>query len=185
MRHGVKGFKLGRTASHKKATLRILATALLKHKKIRTTITKAKATRLFVEPIITKAKTDTVHSRRIVAADIQDRKVLQELFGEIAQKVANRNGGYTRIVKLGTRPGDASEMAFIELVDYNLGTQVSEKPKKQKAEPKDTSTVEDKKNEEIVEAEVIEESAQAEDSKVNPKVESAEETTSTEDKKEN
>jgi large subunit ribosomal protein L17 len=185
MRHGVKGFKLGRTASHKKATLRILATALLKHKKIRTTITKAKATRLFVEPIITKAKIDTVHSRRIVAADIQDRTVLQELFGEIANKVANRNGGYTRIVKLGTRPGDASEMAYIELVDYNLGTQVSEKPKKQKAELKATPVVVDKKTEEVVEAEVIEESAQVEETEVTHEVESTEETTSTEDTKEN
>ncbi len=164
MRHRVKGIKLSRTASHRKATLRALSTALLKHKKIRTTLAKAKATKMFVEPLITKAKNDTVHARRLVAREIHDREILQELFGEIIEKIGERKGGYTRIVKLGTRPGDGSDMAILELVDYNLGEDV--KPKKKstaKEEPKveetevveDTTEVKEEAKADAEEAEVV------------------------------
>ncbi|MCB9207709.1 MAG: 50S ribosomal protein L17 [Ignavibacteriales bacterium] len=128
----MKGRKLGRTASHRTATLRSLATALIKHKKITTTLAKAKQTRLFVEPIITKAKNDTVHARRLIAKDIQDKDTLKELFAEVVPKIGDRPGGYTRVVKLGNRVGDAAEMAIIELVDYNdLAEKKASKPKKQ------------------------------------------------------
>lgn len=119
MRHNVKGRKLKRTASHRLATLRTLATALLRYKKIKTTVAKAKETRVFVEPIITKAKTDSVHTRRLVAEDIHDKTVVKELFSDVVKKIGDRPGGYTRIVKLGHRRGDAAEMAIIELVDFN------------------------------------------------------------------
>ncbi len=119
MRHNVKGRKLGRTASHRLATLRALATALLRYKKIKTTVAKAKETRVFVEPIITKAKIDSVHTRRLVSEDIQDKVLVKELFTEIVKKIGDRPGGYTRIVKLGHRRGDAAEMALLELVDFN------------------------------------------------------------------
>ncbi|OGV16507.1 MAG: 50S ribosomal protein L17, partial [Stygiobacter sp. RIFOXYA2_FULL_38_8] len=103
MRHSVKGKKLGRTASHRAATLRLLATALFKHKKIKTTLAKAKALRTYAEPMITRAKTDSVHARRIIAADIIDRAVVKELFSDIVTKIGDRPGGYTRVVRLGQR----------------------------------------------------------------------------------
>ena len=129
MRHRVKGRKLGRTASHRKATLSALATALIKHKKITTTVAKAKQLRLVIEPMITKAKTDNVHSRRIIARSINDKDIIKELFTEVVPKIGDRPGGYTRVVKLGNRIGDAAEMAIIELVDYN---DVSSKAKETK-----------------------------------------------------
>ena len=160
MRHKVKGNKLGRTASHRTATLRSLASALIKHKKITTTLAKAKQARLFVEPLITKAKDDTVHSRRLVARHINDKEIIKELFVEVAKKVGDRPGGYTRIVKLGNRLGDASEMAIIELVDYNdINTAKAKSPKK-KSEPKQKAKVEAKAapaHVEEVAAEVVEE----------------------------
>lgn len=119
MRHGRKGFKLGRTHSHRKATLAALSTALIKHKSIRTTLTKAKATRQFVEPLITRGREDTMHNRRMVFRYLQDKHAVTELFDDIAEKVGERSGGYTRVVKLGQRSGDGAEMAVIELVDYN------------------------------------------------------------------
>jgi large subunit ribosomal protein L17 len=147
MRHRKSGRKLKRTASHRKATLNALSTALLRHKKIRTTVAKAKETRMMVEKLITRAKNavaaegdkKNVHARRMIARFIKDREVVTELFGEIAPKVAQRPGGYTRIVKLGQRLGDAAEVAIIELVDYNTGqepTKEKAKPKKTKATPK-------------------------------------------------
>lgn len=129
MRHRVEGRKLKRTASHRKALLQALATSLLRHKRIRTTEAKAKEARRFTEAIITRAKrahlTETagnldVHARRVVARDIHDENVVRELFNEIAPKVATRPGGYTRVVKLGTRLGDGARIAIIELVDYNI-----------------------------------------------------------------
>ena len=143
MRHRIKGRKLGRSTSHRLATLRSLATALIKHKKITTTLAKAKQTRLFVEPLITKAKNDSVHSRRLVASQIHDKEVVKELFGEVAEKIGDRPGGYTRIVKLGNRVGDGAEMAIIELVDYNnIGAKKPKKSKK-KAEPKPKEKIEE------------------------------------------
>jgi large subunit ribosomal protein L17 len=133
MRHRVKGRKLGRTAEHRLATLRNLASSLLKHKKIKTTIAKAKELRSFVEPLITKAKTDSVAARRYVASDIQDRNLVKELFTDIVAKIGDRPGGYTRIVRLGQRRGDAAELALIELVDYS-GIVKAKAPKKSKGE---------------------------------------------------
>jgi large subunit ribosomal protein L17 len=119
MRHQNKGFKLGRTSSHRKATLAALSNALIRHKRIQTTLTRARALRMYIEPIITRAKADSTHNRRMVFRDLQDKHSVTELFGEIAGKVAERPGGYVRIVKLGQRAGDSAEMAVIELVDYN------------------------------------------------------------------
>ncbi|SEK37438.1 50S ribosomal protein L17 [Parapedobacter koreensis] len=119
MRHGKKINHLGRTASHRKAMLANMATSLIKHKRITTTLAKAKALRQYVEPLITKSKEDTTHSRRTVFSYLQDKEAVTILFREISEKVANRPGGYTRIIKLENRLGDNSEMAFIELVDYN------------------------------------------------------------------
>ncbi len=129
MRHNVEGRKLKRTASHRRALLRALTVSLLRHKRIRTTEAKAKEARRFAEAIITRAKnaylaeqaggTTNIHARRVVARDINDAAVLKELFSEIAQKVAGRPGGYTRVVKLGQRIGDGARVAILELVDYN------------------------------------------------------------------
>ncbi|PRD51280.1 50S ribosomal protein L17 [Sphingobacterium gobiense] len=119
MRHGKKVHKLGRTDSHRKAMLANMATSLIKHKRITTTLAKARALRAYVEPLITKSKNDTTHSRRTVFAYLKDKEAVTILFREISEKVASRPGGYTRIIKLENRLGDNAEMAFIELVDYN------------------------------------------------------------------
>ena len=119
MRHGKKINHLGRPASHRKALLSNMACSLLLNKRISTTVAKAKALRKYVEPIITKAKEDSTHSRRIVFSYLKDKETVKQLFGGIAEKIANRPGGYTRIIKIGNRPGDNSEMCIIELVDYN------------------------------------------------------------------
>jgi len=119
MRHGKKINHLGRTASHRKAMLANMATSLIKHKRITTTLAKAKALRQYVEPLITKSKNDTTHSRRTVFSYLQDKEAVTILFREVSEKVASRPGGYTRIIKLENRLGDNAEMAFIELVDYN------------------------------------------------------------------
>jgi large subunit ribosomal protein L17 len=146
MRHRKAGRKLKRTASHRRATLAALSTALLRHKRITTTVAKAKETRMVVEKLITRAKnavakTDApalgVHARREVGRLIKDRTVIGELFSTIAGKVATRPGGYTRIVKLGQRHGDGAEMAVIELVDFNTGKEPAEKavPEKKAKKP--------------------------------------------------
>ena len=119
MRHNKKFNHLGRTASHRKAMLSNMAISLIKHKRITTTLAKAKALKKFVEPLITKSKNDTTNSRRVVFSYLQDKYAVTELFKEISVKVADRPGGYTRIIKLGRRLGDDAEMCFIELVDYN------------------------------------------------------------------
>jgi len=119
MRHGDKINNLGRTASHRKALLSNLAVQLIVHKRIVTTLAKAKALRTYVEPLITKAKDNTTHQRRVVFSYLQDKDGVNELFGPVAEKVAGRPGGYTRIIKLGTRVGDNAETALIELVDFN------------------------------------------------------------------
>ncbi|KIO78429.1 50S ribosomal protein L17 [Pedobacter lusitanus] len=119
MRHGKKHNHLGRTKSHRKAMLANMASSLIKHKRISTTLAKAKALRMYVEPLITKSKNDTTHSRRTVFSYLQDKDSVTELFRDVAAKVANRPGGYTRIIKLNNRLGDNAEMALIELVDYN------------------------------------------------------------------
>jgi large subunit ribosomal protein L17 len=119
MRHGDKIKNLSRTKSHRDALLSNLAIALITHKRIVTTVAKAKALRVYVEPLITKGKTNTTHQRRVVFSHLQDKTAITELFGPIAAKIAGRPGGYTRIIKLGARPGDNAELALIELVDFN------------------------------------------------------------------
>jgi large subunit ribosomal protein L17 len=119
MRHGDKIKNLSRTASHRKALLSNLACELIAHKKIVTTLAKAKALRTYVEPLITKSKENTTHQHRVVFSYLQDKEAIKELFGAVAQKVGGRPGGYTRIIKLGTRVGDNAEQALIELVDFN------------------------------------------------------------------
>jgi large subunit ribosomal protein L17 len=119
MRHGDKINNLGRKSAHRKATLANLACNLIEHKRIFTTVAKAKALRLYVEPLITKSKEDTTHSRRTVFAYLKNKEVVATLFKDVAEKVAERKGGYTRIIKTGNRLGDAAEMAMIELVDFN------------------------------------------------------------------
>ncbi len=119
MRHGDKINNLGRTASHRRALLANLAIALIEHKRITTTLAKAKALRKYAEPLITKAKDNSTHSRRIVFSYLQNKEALKELFGTVAEKVGERPGGYLRIIKLGFRRGDGAETAMIELVDFN------------------------------------------------------------------
>lgn len=149
MIHRRSGRKLKRTPSHRRATLSALSTAVLRHKKIRTTLAKAKETRMVVEKIITRAKRAVakevdgapkdVHARREVARFIHDRDVVKMLFGEIAPKVAQRPGGYTRVVKLGRRFGDAADLAVLELVDYNTGKEEKKpavKPKRARRAPR-------------------------------------------------
>jgi large subunit ribosomal protein L17 len=129
MRHGKKFNHLGRKTAHRKAMLSNMACSLIEHKRIKTTVAKAKALRKFVEPLITKSKTDTTHSRRIVFSHLRQKEVVSELFADIASKVATRDGGYTRILRTGNRLGDNAEMCIIELVDYNT-TYTTDKPKK-------------------------------------------------------
>ena len=119
MRHGKKFNHLGRQTAHRKAMLANMACSLIEHKRINTTVAKAKALRVFVEPIITKSKTDTTHNRRLAFSVLRDKYAVSELFRDIAVKVADRPGGYVRIIKLGNRQGDNAPMAMVELVDYN------------------------------------------------------------------
>ena len=119
MRHGCKVNKLSRTHAHRVAMLSNMATSLILHKRVETTLAKAKALRVYVEPLINRSKEDSTHSRRVVFSYLQNKEAVTELFREISQKVANRPGGYTRILKTGIRHGDNAEMAIIELVDYN------------------------------------------------------------------
>jgi large subunit ribosomal protein L17 len=133
MRHNKKFNHLGRTATHRNSMLANMSVSLIMHKRIFTTLAKAKALRKVVEPIITKSKDDTTHSRRLVFQSLQDKAAVTELFQNISQKVGDRPGGYTRIIKTGNRLGDNAEMCFIEFVDYNenmLKDQVAAKPAK-------------------------------------------------------
>ena len=169
MRHNKKINHLGRTNTHRNAMLSNMACSLIKHKRIFTTVAKAKALRKFVEPLITKSKEDTTHSRRVVFSNLQDKYAVTELFKEVSQKIGDRPGGYTRIIKTGNRLGDNAEMCFIELVDYN------ENMAKEKVAKKATRTRRSKKSTETaapvaVEAPATEEAPKAEE----PKAESAE-----------
>ena len=119
MRHGKKFNHLSRTADHRRAMLANMAISLIMHKRITTTVAKAKELKKYVEPLVTKAKEDSTNSRRVVFSYLQNKEAIKELFGEVAQKVGNRPGGYTRIIKLGTRQGDAAQVCFIELVDFD------------------------------------------------------------------
>lgn len=187
MRHGVKGRKLSRTAAHRKTTMQSLAMALIREHRIVTTLAKAKELRVFVEPLITRAKEDTHHNRRQVFSSLQNNDAVTELFTEVGPASKDRPGGYTRIIKAGTRKGDGAELAVIELVDYNdikpEGDKASSGKKRTRragkskttttSEPeKKTTEVSDEKNEEVkeeekapdTEAEVEEDTTQEADS---------------------
>lgn len=185
MRHGKKFNHLGRTKSHRQAMLSNMATSLLKHKRITTTLAKAKALRQYVEPLITKSKTDSTHSRRTVFSYLKDKDAITILFREISEKVANRPGGYTRIIKLANRLGDNSEMAIIELVDYNEvynkgEAKVEKKTTRRRASSKKKEDAPEKV--EAIEEATIVETASTE--KVE-EVEKADDAESTEENKEN
>lgn len=130
MRHNKKFNHLSRTASHRSAMLANMAVSLIQHKRITTTLAKAKALKKYVEPLITKSKNDTTNSRRVVFSYLKDKFAVTELFKNISEKVANRPGGYTRIIKLGFRQSDGADMAFIELVDYDENMAKEEKKAK-------------------------------------------------------
>ena len=119
MRHGKKVKHLGRKTAHRKSMLANMSCSLIEHKRINTTLTKAKALKQFIEPIITKSKADTTHNRRLAFSSLRDKKAVAELFREVAKKIGDRPGGYTRVIKLGNRLGDNASMAMIELVDFN------------------------------------------------------------------
>lgn len=169
MRHGKKFNHLGRTASHRSALLSNMACSLIEHKRINTTVAKAKALRVYVEPILTKAKEDTTHNRRIAFSYLQSKEAVAELFRTVAPKIATRNGGYTRIIKTGFRPGDAADTALIELVDFNeLYNSNAEEKKATRRSRRST-----KKEAAVVAAPVVEETAVVEE----PKAEATEEKT--------
>ena len=151
MRHLNKGRKLKRTASHRKALMESLATSLFLYKQVRTTMAKAKEMRTFVEPLITKAKSDNVPARRHVSRFIKNREAVKALFSEIAPKVGERPGGYTRVVKLGQRHGDGGEVAIIELVDFNAADE-AEKRRKPAKEKESGQPAEEKKESKAAEA---------------------------------
>jgi len=130
MRHGKKFNHLGRTASHRKAMLANMACSIIEHKRINTTLAKAKALRKYVEPLVTKAKKDETHNRRIVFSYLKDKYAVAELFNNVATKIGDRPGGYLRIIKLGNRLGDNAEMAMVEFVDYNEIYNADKAPKK-------------------------------------------------------
>ena len=157
MRHNKKFNHLGRKTAHRDSMLSNMAVSLIEHKKITTTLAKAKALRKFVEPLITKAKEDTTASRRIVFSQLQNKEAVSLLFGEIAQRIGDRPGGYTRILKTGFRLGDAAQMCFIELVDYNenLLKEASKKKTRTRRSSKKAAA-------EVVEAAPVEEAPAAE-----------------------
>lgn len=159
MRHNKKFNHLGRQAGHRKAMLANMACSLIEHKRINTTLAKAKALRMYVEPLISKSKQDTTHSRRMVFSYLKDKESTAILFRDVAPKIADRPGGYTRILKTGFRLGDAAEMCFIELVDFNdayaAGVQVTEKAKTRRGR----STA--KKADAVSDAVVVEDGAEA------------------------
>ena len=151
MRHGKKFNHLGRQTAHRKAMLANMACSLIEHKRINTTVAKAKALRVFVEPLITKSKSDTTHNRRTVFSYLRDKYAVTELFKEISVKIADRPGGYVRIIKLGNRQGDNAPMAMVELVDYNE----IYNPKGKKAK-KTTRRGRRKKTDDVASAETVE-----------------------------
>ena len=167
MRHNKKINHLGRKTAHRKAMLANMASSLLIHKRISTTVAKAKALRMYVEPLITKSKSDTTHSRRVVFSYLQDKEAVSELFREISAKIADRPGGYTRILKTGNRLGDNAEMCIMELVDYNeamlAAKEEAAKPKKRRSRRGGAKKTEDAF---VAEAKVVEETQAVEEVKV-------------------
>jgi large subunit ribosomal protein L17 len=192
MRHNKKFNHLGRTASHRQAMLANMAVSLINHKRIATTLAKAKALRVYVEPLLTKAKVDSTHSRRTVFSYLQNKEAVNELFREVSVKIADRPGGYTRILRTGFRLGDNAEMCIIELVDYNenmLKDKVTKKatrtrrstkkateevaaakPAKESIEKKEEPAVTEEPKKEVVADAVVEETPEVQ-SEVEPKEE--------------
>lgn len=167
MRHGKKNNHLGRTTPHRKSMLSNLANSLILNKRIVTTVAKAKELRKYVEPLLTKSKEDTTHNRRIIFSYLKSKDSIKTLFGEVSEKIASRNGGYTRIIKLGTRQGDAAETAMIELVDYNellvsANTETAAKTKRtRRAGSKKSETIVASAPEVISDAIVVDDSAES------------------------
>jgi large subunit ribosomal protein L17 len=160
MRHGNKINHLGRKKAHRDALMKNLSNALITNKRITTTLAKAKELRKHIEPLLTKCKTDTTHSRRMLFSYLQDKEIIKELFGNISEKIANRPGGYTRIIKLGFRYSDAAEMAMIELVDFNevYNTESAESTKTRRSRRKaSTNTVSTEKSQVEASSEEVEE----------------------------
>ena len=133
MRHNKKFNHLGRTSAHRQAMLSNMAASLIVHKRIRTTVAKAKALRVYIEPLLTKSKEDTTHNRRVVFSYLENKEAVAELFRDVAVKIADRPGGYTRILRTGTRLGDNADMCIIELVDYNEAMLEAKETKKKQA----------------------------------------------------
>ncbi|MCG9970171.1 50S ribosomal protein L17 [Christiangramia crocea] len=179
MRHGKKGNHLGRKTAHRRAMLANMACSLIEHKRINTTVAKAKALKVFVEPLVTKSKEDTTHNRRIVFSRLRSKEAVSELFREVAPKVGDRPGGYTRVIKLGSRLGDAAEMAMIELVDYNE-TYGVDKPKKKKS----TRRAGKKKSDDTASTAQPKEASEKETKKEEPKAEEPKAEEKKDDKKE-
>jgi len=170
MRHGKKFNHLSRKSAHRKAMLANMACSLIEHKRIKTTLAKAKSLRVYIEPFLTKSKNDTTHSRRTVFSYLKQKEAITELFGDVATKIADRPGGYTRILKLSNRLGDNAQMAFIELVDYNEDY-TTDKPKRKKARRTKKKAVEAVAPE-VEEAVIVEETpAASEEEVVEAKVE--------------
>ncbi|MGS2764296.1 50S ribosomal protein L17 [Sinomicrobium sp. M5D2P9] len=186
MRHGKKINHLGRKSAHRKAMLANMACSLIEHKRINTTVAKAKALKQFIEPLVTKCKEDTTHNRRVVFTKLRNKYAVTELFRDVAVKVADRPGGYTRIIKLGNRLGDNADMALIELVDYNETYDTGKGAKKKstrrgrskKSQEEETTTAET-----AVKEEKAAEEKKTEAPKKEPKAEKADKAGEGEDKK--
>lgn len=153
MRHNKKFNHLGRTASHRASLLSNMASSLIMHKRITTTLAKAKALKKYVEPLITRSKKDDTNSRRVVFRYLQNKEAVKELFGEVAAKVADRPGGYTRVIKLGSRQGDAASIAFIELVDFDENMAKTPKAEKKTRRSRRTKKAEEPAAETVAQAE--------------------------------
>jgi len=184
MRHGKKVKHLGRKTAHRKSMLANMSCSLIEHKRINTTLTKAKALKQFIEPIITKSKSDTTHNRRLAFSSLRDKNAVAELFREIAKKIGDRPGGYTRVIKLGNRLGDNASMAMIELVDFNevYNTEIKTKKKSRRRGGSKPNVDSSKKVADVNEALVKDDSS----SKESPDKESSEQNPAVDnDKKEN
>ena len=163
MRHGKKFNHLGRKAAHRKAMLSNMACSLIDHKRINTTVAKAKALKQYVEPLITKAKNDSTHSRRVVFSHLRQKETIKELFGAVSTKVGDRPGGYTRIIKTGNRLGDNAEMCMIELVDFNDVYTNGKETKKTKTRRRKKSTTKVEETPVVEDAQVVEETPAVEE----------------------
>ena len=170
MRHGKKFNHLGRKAAHRKAMLSNMACSLIDHKRINTTVAKAKALKQYVEPLITKAKNDSTHSRRVVFSYLRQKETIKELFGAVSSKVGDRPGGYTRIIKTGNRLGDNAEMCMIELVDFNDVYTNGKDKKKTKTRRRKKSTAKVEETPVVEDAQVVEETPAVEEAPVSEAV---------------